>query len=202
MLMLPFLLAMIAAAQTAPFDAIALSGGGEVIVRQGPVHEVRLVAGDARYTRVAVEAGRLSIEHCRHGCPRFYRLTAEVTAPRVSALSVTDGGVIRVRAGFSPQATAAASVRDGGAIDMRALAAADVTASIAQGGMVFTRPGRSLEAAVQQGGRVTYWGTPIVHSAVEQGGVVVRGNAADASRPLGDLSPHLPPIPPLPRLPH
>lgn len=188
--MLSVLLGLLAAAPVAPFDAITLSGGGEVIVRQGPVHDVRLVFGDAQVT---VEGGRLRIAHAHGG-----RLRVEVTAPRVAALSVTDGGVIRVQAGFAPQATAAASVRDGGAIDLRALAAAGVTASIAQGGMIFTRPGRSLDAAVRQGGRVTYWGTPAVHSAIEQGGVVARGDAADARRPLGDLSPHLPPIPPLP----
>jgi hypothetical protein len=85
-------------------------------------------------------------------------MVVEVTTPEIDALSVSDGGSIRSQGGFPGQAAIEARVHSGGAIDIRALDAADVTASVAQGGLIFTRPGRRLSARVEHGGGITYWG--------------------------------------------
>ena len=123
--------------------------------------------------------------------------------PRIDAASVESGGSIEVRRGFPAQPAVAASVRHGGVVDVRGLAAARVSAAVAQGGLILARPGEALDASVSHGGIVTYWGRPSVRRSVRGGGDVVRGEAADAERPLAALRPSpLPPVPPIPPLPH
>lgn len=195
------LLAIQAALPGAAFSDVSLSGGGEVVIRHGPVARITFRQGDARNTRIVVAGGRLTIDNCPRRCPHGYRLALEVTMPSVAALSVADGGTIRAAGGFPGQAAIAASVHSGGAIDLRALDAAAVNASVAQGGVVFARPSRRLDASIAQGGRIAYWGNPSVHSRVRQGGSVGRGAAADADRPLEDFAPRVAPVPALPPLP-
>lgn len=185
----------------ADFRAIDLHGGGEVIVRHAPARQVRFLAGDADHTRIREAGGRLIIDNCPDRCPHLYRPVIEVTTPEIDALSVNDGGLIRSEGAFPGQAAVDARVNSGGAVDIRTLAAAEVTASVAQGGMIFTRPGRRLDARVEQGGAVTYWGRPAVTRSVHQGGVVQRGADKDLDRPLSDLGPGPPAIPPVPPLP-
>jgi hypothetical protein len=191
---------MMLAAQT-PYSQIALSGGGEVVVRHGRVPGVVFRRGDARNTRIAVTGGRLGIDNCPRRCPRGYHLVLEVTTPSLAALSVADGGTIRALNGFPGQASISAAVRSGGAIDLRALAVRDVSASVMQGGVVLARPSRRLDARIVQGGRIAYWGNPSIRSVVRQGGSVGRGAAADADRPLEAFAPRVAPVPALPPLP-
>jgi hypothetical protein len=83
------------------------------------------------------------------------------------------------------------------------MAADQVTAAVAQGGVISTRPGRRLDAAVSQGGVISYWGRSDVVRAIHGGGVVQRGRAEDGDRPLSELMPlpqAIPPVPPIPRL--
>jgi hypothetical protein len=195
------ILALALLAAQAPYSEIALSGGGEVVVRHGPAPAIVFRRGDARNTRIAVAGGRLGIDNCPRRCPRGYRLVLEVTTPSLAALSVTDGGLIRALNGFPGRAAIAATVHSGGGIDLRALAVRDVSASVMQGGIVLARPSRRLDARIAQGGRIAYWGNPSVRSVVRQGGSVGRGAAADADRPLAALAPHAPPVPALPPLP-
>ena len=188
-------------ALAADFRAIDLHNGGEVVVRYAPVRRVRFLAGDAGHTRITEAGGRLVIDHCPDGCPRGYRMVVEVATPEIAALSVSDGGSIRSQGGFPGQAAVEARVDSGGAIDIRTLAAAEVTASVAQGGLVFTRPGGRLDARVEQGGAITYWGRPAVTRSVRQGGVVQRGADGDLGKPLSGFGAGLPPIPPVPPVP-
>jgi hypothetical protein len=188
-------------ALAADFRAIELHDGGEVIVRYAPVRQVRFIAGDARLSRISEINGRLVIEHCPDRCPRDYRMVVEVATPEIAALSVNDGGSIRGEGGFPAQAAIALHVSSGGVIDIRALEVADVTAAIAQGGLIFTRAERRLAASVAQGGAITYWGRPAVTRSVRHGGVVQRGADGDRDKPLPALNPGPAPIPPVPPLP-
>ncbi len=180
----------------APFNSVALRGGGEVTIRHGPVQSVTVRQGSAP---VRVSGGRLTVEHCR----RCGRPLVEIVTPRLASVSVTDGGLLRVLGSFPAQDEIAAAVASGGAIDLRGLPARQVVASVAHGGIVLVRPSERLAANVSQGGRISYWGTPVVQSAIAGGGVVERGAAADLGRPFADLGPAppppVPPVPPLPR---
>ena len=193
---------LLLAVQAVGFHEVELRNGGEVVVRHGAGQRVSLVEGDRRTTRIATVNGRLVIDRCAVRCPRGYRMRVEVVTPSLTALSVADGGSLEAAPGFPRQAAVAASVSSGGVLDIRALAAEDVTASVAHGGLIFTRPARRLSAAVAQGGAITYWGDPDVTRSVRHGGVVARGAAADEGRPLADLHPRVPPIPRLPDPPH
>lgn len=195
------MLTLMLLALAADFRAIDLHGGGHVVVRHGPAADARLRDGDPRYTRINIAGGRLAIVNCEQRCPRGYRPVVEVQMPAIDALSVRDGGSIRSESGFPGQATVEARVFSGGAIDIRALAAADVRAAVAHGGMIFTRPGRRLDARVEQGGGITYWGRPAVTRSVTQGGVVQRGADRDLDKPLSAFNPAPPPVPPLPPVP-
>ena len=183
--------------ELAPFRSVALSGGGRVVIRHGAAQRVTLVEGEAD---IAVEGTQLRIGRCR-SCPRRVHPRVEIVMPALDSLSVDNGGAITVENGFPSQPVLAAAVDNGGAIDARGLEPGQVAASIAQGGMIYVRPSRALQAAIRQGGAITYWGDPAVESAVSHGGVVQRGRAEDEHRPLADLAPSPPkhlPIPPPP----
>lgn len=188
-------------ALAADFRAIDLHGGGEVIVRHGPARQIRFLAGDADHTSIREAGGRLVIDNCPDRCPHRYRPVIEVTTPAIDAVSVNDGGLLRSEGAFPGQAAVEARVNSGGAVDIRTLAAAEVAAAVAQGGVIFTRPGRRLDARVEQGGAITYWGRPAVSRSVRRGGVIQRGADKDLDRPLSDLGPApSPPVPPVPSL--
>lgn len=195
------LLAVQSLLPSASFDAIELSGGGEVVVRHGSAHRITLLEGDRGISRIGVTGNRLVVAACPARCPRGYRLRLEVEVPALTALSVENGGSVEIGGAFPAQAELAAAVRNGGAIDVRALDAAEVNAAIGSGGMILTRPRRSLRAAIADGGMVTYWGSPAVRSSVQRGGVVARGAAGDLQRPLQGFAAGLAPVPPLPLLP-
>ena len=191
-----------------PFQSVALHGGGEVVIRHGSAPGASLAQGSLSDSNIRVEAGRLLIDHCPNHCPRGARLRLEVSMPRLASVSVADGGLVRVEAGFPNQPAASASVSSGGAIDLRALPADRVEARIAHGGLIFTRPGRFLDADISQGGGVTFWGNPSVRSSTGQGGVVARGAPRDLDRPFVELQPPaartfgpMPPVPPVPPVP-
>ncbi|HKR24459.1 MAG TPA: DUF2807 domain-containing protein [Allosphingosinicella sp.] len=181
-----------------PFESVALSSGGQVTIRHGPAQSVTIRQGHAP---IRVSGGRLVIEHCRRGCRRGERLAVEIVTPRLASATVSDGGLLRLLGRFPAQGALAASVSDGGALDLRALPARQVTASVAQGGIILVSPGERLTASVRQGGRISYWGAPVVQSAIQGGGVIERGTAADRDRPLADPHPALPPLPPIPASP-
>ena len=183
----------------APFRSVELQDGGQVTIRPGPAQTVTLVEGDADDVRVVVDDGRLRIHKCPATCTHRPPLRIEIVTPPLESLAVRDGGRITMERGFPRQPVFAATVFSGGLIDMRAVDSDSVSASIAQGGMILTRPLRQLDAAISHGGAITYWGDARVRSAISDGGVVQRGRAADADRPITDLVP--PPPPPVPPIP-
>lgn len=183
------------------YRAIALEGGGRIVLSHGDVARADFVKGDARYTDIKVEGGKLVVENCRRACPRGYEMELAVTARDIDALSVRDGGTIEARGSFPEQPALSAAVSEGGAIDVRAMAARDVAASINSGGGIYTAPRARLTASVSHGGHVAYWGTPDVRRSVNDGGIVAPGRATDAHKPLDEIRPKLAPIPPLPAIP-
>lgn len=191
-----------AAVPLGAFRSVELSGGGHVMVRHGAARALRITEGNLAVSRIALSGDRLVIERCPGACPRGYRLEIDLVAPDLDALAVRDGGLLQTEGEFPGQPALAASVESGGLLDLRRLAPERVNASIRQGGAIFVRPGRALEASISNGGLVTYFGDPNVRSSVHDGGAVSHGSDADLDRPLSALQPSpAPPPPVLPVLP-
>jgi hypothetical protein len=185
-----------------PFTLVELHSGGRAILRHGPTQSVTLLKGSLDYTRVAIaDGGQLVINSCGKGCPRDYDMEIEIVTPDIAGILVTDGGRIESHGSFPRQAEVKVNVSQGGLIDIRSMAADSVTASVNQGGMIFTRPQTALFATVAHGGIITYWGNARVRKSVRDGGVVTRGTAAEADKPISKLNP-APPAPlPVPAVP-
>jgi len=161
--------------QLPAFRQLELRGGGEVTVRHGPRQQVTLIIGNSRITRFAVEDGRrLVVRACDGQCPRDYKPRIEIVSPRLDALAVTGGGVVRAATAFPRGNSLALAVTGGGVLDARAIPAGSVAAAVTGGGLINTSPAASLTAAVRGGGAVRYWGNPSVTQAVVGGGAVTR----------------------------
>ena len=158
------------------FRSIQLRGGGEVVVRPGPVQRVTLVTGSSRFTGVRVDRSGLVIDACSGPCPRNYDLRIEVQSPHLPDLAISGGGTIRAANGFAPQRDLAAAVSGGGEINVRAIDLRNLSAAVNGGGLI--RGGRPamLSAAINGGGEIRYAGNPQVSSAISGGGVVRREN--------------------------
>jgi hypothetical protein len=171
------------------FKALELRGGGEIVLRHGPVQRVTIIEGDSNISRLEVPGpsqeriGRdvyrnsgesLVIRACRERCPRNYRLRVEIVSPEVAAIAISGGGSIRTEGAFPHTDAVALAVSGGGMIDGRALRADAVGASVNGGGLISTHPRESLGASVQGGGTIRYWGSPSVGQNVRGGGEVVR----------------------------
>jgi hypothetical protein len=201
-LSLPAPLATQAVVPLAPFSSVELRDGGKVIIQHGPTQRVTLVKGSLDYTRVTIaNGGRLVIVKCKSHCPRGYDLEIEIVTPDITRISVADGGTIQSRGSFPRQADIGLAVSQGGTIDIRSMAVDSVTASVDQGGRIFTTPQAAMFASVAHGGNITYWGEARVKSSIQDGGVVNRGTAAEADKPLAELGPPLPSLPSIPPLP-
>jgi hypothetical protein len=158
------------------FRSVELRGGGNVVVRPGPVQRVTIVSGSSDFTSIRVERdGRLRIDACNARCPQLYHLTIEVESPSVPDVAVSGGGRIAAESGFRPQRQLSAAVHGGGEIDTRALDARDASAAVQGGGTILLRAAASLSAAVNGGGAIRFWGDPSVSSAVAGGGHVSKG---------------------------
>src|SRR5262249_14485100 len=151
----------------AAFDSIELHDGARVILRYGPIQRVTLIKGSLDYTSVTVaDVGRLIINKCKSRCPRGYELEIELVTWDIARISVNDGGAIDSQGDLPRRAELQAGVSQGGTIDIRAMLVASVTASVEQGGSIFTTPQIALFASIEQGGNITYWGEPSVESSV------------------------------------
>ncbi len=158
------------------FNAMELRGGGEVLVRKGPLQRVTIVEGSSQFTAIRVlDHGRLRIDACNASCPHTYRLKIIVESPTVPVLAVDGGGKITATEGFAGQPQLTVAVSGGGAIDATALAADVATAAVHGGGEIKLRAVRALTAAVNGGGTIRYWGDPEVTTAISGGGSVRPG---------------------------
>jgi hypothetical protein len=172
------LLTFPAAAQTpvsvAVFDSLQLHGGGEVVLRHGPEQRVTLLEGDPEFASIEVERdGDLVIRPCRRSC-RDQRLRVEVVTPRIDAVAITGGGLIRAEGRFPARESVALAVTGGGTIDARALTADNVVTAVTGGGRIRTAPRETLVAAVRGGGAILYSGDPDKTVAIDGGGTVTR----------------------------
>jgi hypothetical protein len=167
-----------AAAQTpirvAAFDSLQLHGGGEVILRHGAEQRVTLLEGDPNLASIGVERdGDLVIRPCRRSC-RNQRLRVVVVTPRIDAVAITGGGLIRTEGPFPARESVALAITGGGTLDARALAADDVVTAVTGGGSIRTTPRETLVAAVRGGGTILYSGDPAKTVAIDGGGSVTR----------------------------
>jgi len=190
--------------QLPPFSSIQVRNGGHVVARPAPAQRVTLLRGSLDYTRVAVtDGGVLVIDKCKVHCPRGYELEIEILMPKVSRISLANGGRIQTLGTFAAQADLGVAVAHGGTIDVRSMDVERVNASVEQGGRILTVPRRSLSARVNQGGVITYWGNARVDSSVEHGGVVNKGTPEEINVPLGEIGPAvLDPVAPIHALRH
>jgi len=158
------------------FDAVALRGGGDVVIVPGPIERVTILEGSSRFTHIYVEQQRsLKIDACDERCPPSYRLRVQIESPRVPALAVDGGGTVRIAPGFAPQGRLVAAVNGGGSIDARAVETETVTAAVNGGGDLLVRAASALTGAVRGGGDIRYWGNPVVTSAISGGGSIRPG---------------------------
>lgn len=186
----------------APFRSVELRNGGKVILRHGPVQRVTLLKGTPDYTQVTIVGGdRLVIDRCINNCPRAYELEIEIITPDIAGISVAHGGTIASQGNFPRLAEIGVDVSNGGTIDIRSMTVDSVTASVDQGGRIFTKPQAVMSASVRQGGIITYWGDAKVTSSVKHGGVVTKGTADEADKPISDVGPSLLSVPQSPILP-
>ena len=186
----------------APFRSVEVSGGAVAILRHGPTQRVTLLKGSTDYTRFTIaDGGRLVIDKCRSRCPPGYELEIEIVTADIAGVLASHGGTIQSRGSFPLQTEIGAAVRNGGTIDFRTIVTDRVTASVEEGGRIFVMPQIALSASIVNGGQITYWGDARVESLVRHGGTVIKGTAAEADKPLSELSPPLliPPTPPPPR---
>jgi hypothetical protein len=155
------------------FRSVQLRGGGEVIVRPGPVQRVTITEGSSRHTRIDLVRDRqLRIDMCNNQCPEGYRLRVEIQSPSAPDVAIAGGGSIRAHGGFAPQRALSVAVHGGGLVDVRAVPASNVSAAVHGGGQVYVGPRDQLSAAVHGGGQVRYAGNPQVSMAVHGGGLV------------------------------
>ena len=156
----------------APFKAIGLHGGGDVVLRHGDVQRVTLLKGSTQFTTFTVKDGSLDISACNDSCPHEYDLQIEIVSPEIDAVAVHGGGDIKAEGSFPSVNSLAVAVHGGGDLDLRAIPASHVAAAVHGGGDISTTATVSLVAAVSGGGDITYWGNPDVKQAVSGGGDV------------------------------
>ena len=187
----------------APFGSVELHDGVEVILRHGPTQSVTLLKGSLDYTSIRIADAVLIIDTCKNRCPRGYKLEIEIVTPNIVGILVSDGGTLQSLGDFPRQPEIGVTVRQGGTIDIRSMGGDNVTASVEQGGRIFTMPQTTLFASVVYGGEINYWGEARVESSVRDGGAVTRRTADEADKPLSDFGPNLSvpapvqPVPPI-----
>ena len=173
--------------QLPPFSGIQVRNGGHIAVRYGTTQRVTVVEGSRDYIDMSVnESGILVIDECRAGCPRHYRAEIEVVAPKLTRISLANGGRIQVRGTFPRQQDLIASVMHGGTVDVRSMVVESVNASVQQGGRILTIPRATLLARVSNGGVITWWGNPRVDSSTDHGGVIQKGEPDEIDLPLSE----------------
>ena len=186
----------------APFRSVELHDGIHAILRHGPSQSVTLLKGSPDHTTFTItDGGRLVIDKCKGRCPRGYAVEIEIVTADIAGIVVSDGGTIESRGSFPRQGEIEVAVQQGGTIDIRSMALDSVTASVEQGGRIFTKPQIAMSASVVNGGEIIYWGDARVESKVRHGGGVIKGTADEADKPLSELDPRQASPPSVPSVP-
>jgi hypothetical protein len=157
-----------------PFSGIELHGGGNVILRHGPVQRVTILKGDTKHSKLEVKGGTLDIGGClsNWGCGWGYSLEVEIVTPGITALSVHGGGDLVAKGEFPVQNAMSVSVHGGGDADIRAIPVKNLTAAVHGGGDLYAFVTDTLTANVHGGGSIVYKGNPRVTSSVHGGGSI------------------------------
>lgn len=155
-----------------PFNAIAVQGGGTVVLRHGARQQVHILKGSLDSLSFAVSGGNLAIGGCRRSCEDTIVELVMTAAPE--ALAIHGGGAIQARGAFPASGDLAIAIHGGGSIDALAIPADEVAAAIRGGGMIETRARQELAANITGGGAIRYRGDPELATAIQGGGTVMR----------------------------
>jgi hypothetical protein len=157
----------------APFDKIAVHGGGKVLVEFGDRSRASLVEPETNTRQISVEDGTLHVR-CRRPCSDRGAQTVRVTVPSLSSIAVNAGGSVKLGKGFARTDALAVQVLAGGSIDAASLQARVVTAAVTAGGSVTVLATEQLQSRISAGGQVNYYGDPRVDAKSFAGGSVRR----------------------------
>lgn len=153
------------------FHAIDIHGGGEVILRHGPVQRVTVIQGDLKKAELKVVGnGTLDISPCKGWCWGSTPFKVEIVSPRIDVLDVHGGGSLKAEGQFPVQPKLTLEVHGGGDLDTRAIPADAIEANVHGGGDAFVQALKSIDAEVHGGGDITYIGNPQQVRAQSHGG--------------------------------
>ena len=117
---------------------------------------------------------------CDAPCDEHYPRTVRVTAPRLSAIRINNGGKVEIGQGFPTAPAFTISIRGGGVINAASLRADSVTVVIKGGGAATVSATRSLNSDIRGGGTVRYFGDPQLLTHTQGGGFLKRVGAIPA----------------------
>ncbi len=147
--------------------------GATLVVDYGPASRAVLTDGKSSRARISVQSDTLHVT-CPAPCGENAPVTVRVTAPRLSAIRVNNGGKVEIGQGFPTAPALTIAIRGGGIIDAAALRADSVTTGISGGGFATVSPIRSLNTDIRGGGKVRYFGDPQLLTRTQGGGTVER----------------------------
>lgn len=160
------------------FDKIEIHGV-TLLVEGGTATRAVVTDGKASQPRMAVKAGTLRVE-CVAPCDQNSPATVRVTAPRLSAIRIDNGGKVQVREGFPTAPTFRISIGGGGVVQAASLHADTVAVIIENGGEATVSAIRRLSSNIRGGGKLHYFGDPELLTHTEGGGSVTRVGAISA----------------------
>ena len=134
-------------ASTGRFDALTATGMDDVRLQTGPRWQIR-ATGDGRaiaQLRFAIEDGALVVGRLSKPRERYGKLTVEITAPSLRAVTAAGSGMVDVDA--IGGARAAATVAGSGRATVRKVAADSLSATVAGSGSLYLT-GRARRADV------------------------------------------------------
>ncbi|MDE1985580.1 MAG: DUF2807 domain-containing protein [Alphaproteobacteria bacterium] len=161
----------------APFSAIEVHGGGEVILHHGTTQRVTLVTGSLDVSELKVVGDKLVVSPCKSffSCPMHNDLSVDIVSPRIDRIAVHGGGDLTAKGAFPKQPSISVEAHGGGDIDVRAIPADKAEAEVHGGGDVHLGQVGALNAEAHGGGDITYQGNPQPFvSSVHGGGSVSR----------------------------
>jgi hypothetical protein len=154
------------------FRALDLHGGGDVVLKHGPVQRVTILKGSLQYSELRVVNGTLDVSACASWwrCPPGYDFKVEIVTPMLSTVAVHGGGNLTTEGPFPQQDKLSLDIHGGGDADLRAIPVRNATVSVHGGGDLKLTATGALSGSVEGGGDVTYWGHPKQLAVATHGG--------------------------------